>query len=212
MFDFWRFKEVSSFKVGSCLIGDYLLFLFGICIWFLILRWSQHARFEAKSGSKAQSRAGCLKVASLVFCCHSRLFHVLLHYMVGVCHAQRWICRVNLPVQLLSKLMCFYNHGISPLGSWMIVWFQYLSIFAIKATCIRHVSDCFLWSKKVRFGFMLSLSLSVMALENILIRFIRYYGFCYLYLKDMHAKRPCIIFTTHTIDSICQMVTSFSNV
>ena len=159
MFDFWRFKEVSSFKVGSCLIGDYLLFLFGICIWFLILRWSQHARFEAKSGSKAQSRAGCLKVASLVFCCHSRLFHVLLHYMVGVCHAQRWICRVNLPVQLLSKLMCFYNHGISPLGSWMIVWFQYLSIFAIKATCIRHVSDCFLWSKKVRFGFMLSLSL-----------------------------------------------------
>lgn len=80
---------------------------------------------------------------------------------VGVCHAQRWTCRVNLPVQLLSKLMCFYNHGISPLGSWMIVWFQYLLKFAIKATCIRHVSDCFLWSKKVRFGFMLSLSLSL---------------------------------------------------
>lgn len=31
--------------------------------------------------SKAQSRAGCLKVASLVFCCHGRLFHVLLHYI-----------------------------------------------------------------------------------------------------------------------------------
>lgn len=110
---------------------------------------------EQRAGAKHRAVQGVWKLRHWHFAAIVVCFMSCCITYVGVCHAQRWTCRVNLPVQLLSKLMCFYNHGISPLGSWMIVWFQYPSIFAIKATCIRHVSDCFLWStKKVRFGFM----------------------------------------------------------
>ncbi len=99
----------------------------GICILF-ILRWSQHVRFGEKSESKGQSRAGRLKVASLVI-------------YVGVCHSKRWACRE--PLLLLSKVKRLSNHIVyQSLSLEGLFGFHGFQSCANKSNSIRYMFDC----------------------------------------------------------------------